>query len=71
MSHWPYIIASYVLTGGGMAGLALVSWLRMRSAEKQVNAFSQTRSSRAQSRGVGTDSEQRPSTSLGTSGSST
>ena len=68
MSHWPYIIASYVLTIGGMAGLALWSWLRMRSAEKQAESLSISRSSRAQSRGGGTESEQRPSTSLGTSG---
>ena len=40
MSHWPFIIASYVLTIGGMAGLALWSWLRMRSAEKQAGALS-------------------------------
>ncbi|HEU4969379.1 MAG TPA: heme exporter protein CcmD [Sphingomonas sp.] len=68
MSHWPYIIASYVLTIGGMAGLALWSWLRMVRAEKQAEALSTSRSSRAQSRGAGTDSEKRPSTSLGTSG---
>ena len=39
MSHWPYIIASYVLTIGGMAGLALVSWLRMRKAETDAEAI--------------------------------
>ena len=54
MSHWPYIIAAYALTIGGMAGLALVSWLRMRRAEKQAGALSSSRSSRAQSRGAGT-----------------
>ena len=68
MSHWPYIIASYALTIGGMTGLALVSWFRMVRAEKQAAALSTSRSSRAQSRGAGTEPEQRPSTSLGTSG---
>ncbi|HYZ47414.1 MAG TPA: heme exporter protein CcmD [Sphingomonas sp.] len=38
MSHWPYIIAAYALTIGGMAGLALVSWLRMRTAERDAEA---------------------------------
>ncbi|MFD1611587.1 heme exporter protein CcmD [Sphingomonas tabacisoli] len=38
MSHWPYIIASYALTIGGMAGLALASWLRMRKAERDAEA---------------------------------
>ncbi|WP_217352837.1 heme exporter protein CcmD [Sphingomonas sp. ID1715] len=66
MSHWPYIAAAYVLTIGGMAALVLVSWLRMRRAEAQADTLS--RSSRAQSRGVGTGAEQHPSTSLGTSG---
>lgn len=39
MTHWPYIIAAYALTIGGMAGLALVSWLRMRRAEAQAEAL--------------------------------
>lgn len=39
MSHWPYIIATYVLTIAGMGGLALVSWLRMRRAEADAEAF--------------------------------
>lgn len=60
MSHWPYIIASYVLTIGGMAGLALVSWLRMFRAEKQSEALSASRSSRTQSRGAGTGPEHAP-----------
>jgi hypothetical protein len=60
MSHWPYIIASYALTIGGMAGLALVSWLRMVRAEKQAEALSPSRSSRAQSRGAGAESEHTP-----------
>ena len=65
MSHWPYIAAAYALTIGGMAVLLLVSWLRMRKAEGEADNLS--RSSRAKSRGAGTDFEQRPSTSLGTS----
>ena len=39
MSHWPYIIAAYALTIGGMAGLALVSWLRMHKAEADAEAL--------------------------------
>jgi hypothetical protein len=38
MSHWPYIIAAYVLTIGGMAALVLASWLRMRKAELAAEA---------------------------------
>lgn len=38
MNHWPYIIAAYALTIGGMAGLVLVSWLRMRKAEAEAEA---------------------------------
>ena len=38
MSHWPYIIASYVLTIGGLAGLVLASLLRMRKAEADAEA---------------------------------
>lgn len=38
MSHWPYIIASYVLTLGGMGGLVLASWFKMRKAEAQAEA---------------------------------
>ena len=53
MNHWPYIIAAYALTIGGMAGLALWSWLRMRKAERQAGELS--RSSRAKSRGTGTE----------------
>ena len=60
MSHWPYIIASYVLTIGGMGGLALWSWLRMRSAEAKAGALTQARSSRAQSRGAVVEPEQAP-----------
>jgi hypothetical protein len=38
MSHWPYIAAAYALTIGGMGGLVLVSWLRMRKAEADAEA---------------------------------
>jgi hypothetical protein len=39
MSHWPFITASYLLTIGGMAGLTLHSWLRMRKAEAEAEAI--------------------------------
>ena len=39
MNHWPYIIASYVLTIGAMAGLTLASWARMRKAEADAEAI--------------------------------
>ena len=39
MNHWPYILASYALTIGGMAGLALLSWVRMRKAEADAEAI--------------------------------
>jgi hypothetical protein len=58
MSHWPYIVAAYVLTLGGMGGLVLASWLRMRSAETAADDLN--RSSRAKSRGAGTESEHAP-----------
>jgi heme exporter protein CcmD len=38
MSHWPYIVASYALTLGGMAGLVAFSWWRMRNAEAEAEA---------------------------------
>jgi heme exporter protein CcmD len=38
MTHWPYIIAAYALTIGGMAALVLASWLRMRQAERDAEA---------------------------------
>lgn len=38
MSHWPYIVAAYVLTLGGMGALVLASWLRMRRAETDAEA---------------------------------
>ncbi len=39
MSHWPYIIAAYVLTIGGMGGVALWSWIAMRKAEADAEAM--------------------------------
>ena len=38
MSHWPFIIASYVLTVGGMAALVWASWTAMRRAETKAEA---------------------------------
>ena len=38
MNHWPYIAAAYVLTIGGMGGLSLAAWLRMRKAEAEAEA---------------------------------
>lgn len=59
MSHWPYIIAAYGLTIGGMAVLTLVSWTRMRSAESQASAFSRSHAA--------SETGPRHSASLGTS----
>jgi hypothetical protein len=58
MSHWPYIAAAYALTISGMGGLVLASWLKMRRAELAADSLS--RSSRAQSRGAGTDADKAP-----------
>ena len=33
MNPWPFIVASYGLTLGGMALLVMLSWRAMRSAE--------------------------------------
>jgi hypothetical protein len=38
MTHWPYIIAAYVLTIGGMGALALLSWAKMVKAERDAEA---------------------------------
>ena len=40
MSHWPYIIVSYVLTIAGIAGIALSSWVGMRKAEAEAESVS-------------------------------
>lgn len=34
MNPWPFVIAAYAVTLGASGGLALVSWLAMRRAEK-------------------------------------
>ncbi len=34
MNPWPFVIAAYLLTFVAAGGLALVSWLAMRRAEK-------------------------------------
>lgn len=34
MNHWTFVIAAYALTALVIGGLALASWLAMRSAEK-------------------------------------
>ena len=36
MNGWPFVIAAYVLTLFAAAGLALISWLAMRAAEKRL-----------------------------------
>ena len=61
LRHWPYIIAAYALTIGGMAGLTLISWVRMRRAESQVSSLTKPFAA--------SDVEMRPSTSLDTNGS--
>ena len=38
MNHWPFIIAAYAITIAGMAGILVVSWLRMRKAEADAEA---------------------------------
>ena len=35
MNPWPFVTAAYVVTLGGAAGLALVSWWAMRRAERK------------------------------------
>ncbi len=39
MSHWPFIIAAYALTGVGTVGLAVWSLIAMRRAENAVSAL--------------------------------
>ena len=34
MNPWPFVTAAYVVTLGGTAGLALISWWTMKRAEK-------------------------------------
>ena len=39
MSHWPFIIASYVIGIGGTAVLALGSYVSMRRAEREADSL--------------------------------
>lgn len=34
LDPWPFVVAAYAVTLGGTGVLALVSWLRMRRAER-------------------------------------
>ena len=34
MSHWPFIIAAYVIVLGGSVGLTIWAWQSMSAAEK-------------------------------------
>jgi hypothetical protein len=40
MSHWPFVIAAYVVTLGGTFGLLTWAWTSMRSAEKKAERLS-------------------------------
>lgn len=35
MNPWPFVTAAFVLTLVASAGIALISWLAMRAAEKR------------------------------------
>ena len=39
MSHWPFIIAAYALTGLGALGVTLWSFVAMRRAEADAEAL--------------------------------
>lgn len=39
MNHWPFIIAAYALTIGGLVGLTLFSLAAMRRAEAAADAI--------------------------------
>lgn len=39
MSHWPFVIAAYVLTFGGTIGVLLISFLSMRRAERALDGL--------------------------------
>ncbi len=43
MNHWPFILAAYVLTIVGAAGLGLWSFAAMRRAEREVEALGRER----------------------------
>jgi hypothetical protein len=68
MSHWPYIVAAYALTLGGMGVLMLVSWLRVRGAESQVDALQTPLVSSEVEKRVSARSEQGFSTALEANG---
>ena len=38
MNQWGFVTAAYLVTGLGVGGLMLWSWLRMRSAERRLDA---------------------------------
>lgn len=39
MNHWPFIIAAYVITVGGLFGLTFASLAAMRRAEAAADAI--------------------------------
>ena len=41
MNHVAFIAPAYALTIAGLAGLVIVSWLRMRAAERASHALRQ------------------------------
>ena len=43
MNHWPFIIAAYVLTIGGTAGVTLWSLAAMRRGERDADALRRER----------------------------
>ncbi len=43
MNHWPFIIAAYMLTALGAAGLSWVSWRTMRAAERRADDIRKNR----------------------------
>lgn len=45
MNQWVFVIAAYAAVWTGTAGLAALSWLRMRRAEAAVSPASHRRSS--------------------------
>ncbi len=44
MNQWPYVIACYVVTFGGMLALSAVSMIGMRRAEKSADGVGNKRS---------------------------
>ena len=39
MNHAEYIVPAYALTVAGLVGLLVVSWFRMRTAERAADAM--------------------------------